>query len=45
MIQRACLRAADILKSKGGTALDAVEGAIRELEDDETLNAGRSFIH
>jgi taspase, threonine aspartase, 1 len=44
MTQRACLRAADILRSKGGTALDAVEGAIRELEDSEDLNAGLSSV-
>lgn len=40
---RACLKAADTLKS-GGTALDGVESAIRVLEDDEYLNAGMSKI-
>jgi isoaspartyl peptidase/L-asparaginase-like protein (Ntn-hydrolase superfamily) len=37
---RACLKAAETLKSEGTTALDAVEAAIRELESDENLNAG-----
>ena len=38
-----CLRAVDVgaaLLEKGGTALEAVEAAIRHLEDDPTFNAG-----
>lgn len=38
-----CLRAVDVgsaLLAKGGSSLEAVEGAIRILEDDPTFNAG-----
>lgn len=41
---RACLKSADYLESRQGTVLDAVEIAIRELEDDETLNAGNHSV-
>jgi isoaspartyl peptidase/L-asparaginase-like protein (Ntn-hydrolase superfamily) len=37
---RACLKAAEYLTSQQGAVTDAVEIAIRELEDEESLNAG-----
>lgn len=47
--ERGCIRAArlghDVLRD-GGTALDAVEAAVRDLENDETFDAGRgSFLN
>lgn len=47
--ERGCIRAArighDVLRH-GGSALDAVEAAVRDLEDDETFDAGRgSFLN
>ncbi|KAG8806833.1 hypothetical protein FRC18_005880 [Serendipita sp. 400] len=39
-LKRACIRAADLLRDASATALDAVEAAIREMEDEECLNAG-----
>lgn len=40
VLKRACLEASDILKNKGGSVLDAVEAAIKVLENDEAFNAG-----
>ena len=37
---RACTEATKVLQHANGTALDAVEVAIRVLEDDGALNAG-----
>lgn len=47
--ERGCVRAArlghDVLRG-GGSALDAVEAAVRDLENDETFDAGRgSFLN
>ncbi|PVF94584.1 N-terminal nucleophile aminohydrolase [Serendipita vermifera] len=39
-MKRSCLKAAEVLKGGNRTSLDAVEAAIRELEDDELFNAG-----
>ncbi|KAG8832268.1 hypothetical protein FRC17_001627 [Serendipita sp. 399] len=36
---RACIKAAEILKDANATALDAVEASIREMENEESLNA------
>src|SRR5450631_3902250 len=42
-LQNALQTAADIL-AKGGSSLDAVEAAIRLLEDDPLFNAGRGAV-
>ncbi|MFL5764275.1 MAG: isoaspartyl peptidase/L-asparaginase family protein [Bacteroidia bacterium] len=42
-LERAVI-AGDLLLSKGGRALDAVEAAIRVLEDDPYFNAGRGSV-
>jgi beta-aspartyl-peptidase (threonine type) len=42
-LQTALKTAADVL-AKGGTALDAVEAAIRLMEDDPLFNAGRGAV-
>lgn len=39
-MKKACLSATHVLVERAGSALDAVEAAIRELEDDSALNAG-----
>lgn len=33
-----------VLLKAGGSALDAVEAALRSMEDDEYLNAGKKLI-
>ena len=47
--ERGCIRAAAIghaVLANGGSALDAVEASVRELENDETFDAGRgSFLN
>ncbi|HLQ13050.1 MAG TPA: isoaspartyl peptidase/L-asparaginase [Steroidobacteraceae bacterium] len=42
-LQRSLARGAEVL-SRGGTALDAVEQAVRVLEDDPLFNAGRGAV-
>lgn len=40
----ACLKKGTNVLATGGTALDAVEAAVRALEDDERFNAGRGAV-
>ncbi len=40
----AALRAGEAVLATGGTALDAVEAAVRVLEDDPTFNSGRGAV-
>ena len=42
-LQTAIQKAADVL-DKGGSALDAIEAAIRYMEDDPLFNAGRGAV-